>query len=645
MISGAQRADQFASHAWPAVSSLLSLLNKIPALLWSTDPEFQITSLSGAALNAMALEANLYTGKRIDVLFGSPAGDGNALRAHRDALAGAARSFDVEVGGRSLEAHVEALRARDGAITGVIGLALDSTDRLLAENAVRISEQSYRSLIEEAPYGICRATGSGQLLQANRAMLEMLEYDPGSEGDLLVRDLPQIFVSPDGFEALRRELTRSSTVQGLDDAWLRRDGREIRVRVGGRAIRDLAGRLIYFDIFAENVTEKRELEAQLQQAQKIQAIGQMAGGIAHDFNNLLTVINGYCDVLLQKNREEGAERESLLLIRQAGERAASLTRQLLTFSRKQISQPQPVCLNVCVAEVLELTRRLIGENIVVTETLDPAAGTVLADAAQMHQMLMNLVLNARDAMTAGGRLDIMTSCEEVGAEAADRLDLSSGTYAVLRVRDTGVGMDERVRAHLFEPFFTTKPVGEGTGLGLATVYGIVRQARGAIAVDSRPGTGTTFRIYLPQLTADNAAPDNVRLMQPPIRGASTVLVVEDEVVVRRFVKEVLGNSGYHVLEAADAEEALAIAGRYQLPIHLLLTDMVMPGPDGRELARHLKHVHPESRVVIVSGYSETLALDKALGAEIRYLAKPFTAHQLTCMVQEVLAELATNEHE
>ena len=637
VLAGDLCPDKSASSKCPTLASLVSLLDKIPVLLWTTDSEPRFTSLTGAGLHASAVQTTSYAGKEIETLFPRSQTGQSALYAHRKALQGVASSFDVEVSGRHLEAHVEPLRAPEGAVLGVVGLALDATERLVAEKALRISEQSYRSLIEEAPYAICRATESGQLLQANRAMLEMLGYRPGSEADLLERDLPLIFVSPEGFDTFRKALCHGSTVQGLESAWLRRDGQEIQVRVGGRAIRDPAGEILYFDLLAENVTERKELEARLQHAQKMQAIGQLAGGIAHDFNNLLTVINGYCDLLLLNQSEDGVEKRSLLLVRQAGERATSLTRQLLTFSRKQISQPQPIQLNSAVAEVVQLSRRLIGENIALTETLDPAAGLVLADTAQMNQMVMNLVINARDAMAAGGRLHIATCSAEVDLELAERLDLAPGKYAVLTVSDTGIGMDDNVRAHLFEPFFTTKPAGEGTGLGLATVYGIVRQGRGAIEVDSRAGAGTTFRIYLPHLVAENGLSESTPQPQGLVRGASTILVVEDESAVRQFAIEVLADSGYDVLEAANADEALALARQHERPIHLLLTDMVMPGLHGRELAERLREVHPESRVLLVSGYSKTLVADNTLDAGIHYLHKPFTPDQLTRTVSEVLS--------
>ena len=284
-----------------------------------------------------------------------------------------------------------------GAAAGLESTGLPSTDRAAAEQALRLSEQSYRLLIEEAPYAICRATETGQLLQVNRAMLEMLGYSAGAEADLLMLDLPQIFAEPDGFDHFRTSLPRSEAVQGLDSRWIRRDGRQIQVLIGGRRVRGTAGETLYFDLMSENVTERKELEARLAQAEKMQAIGQLAGGIAHDFNNLLTVINGYCDLLLTSEQAD-VRRSHLEMIRQAGERAAGLTQQLLAFSRKQMTRTEPVNLDNIVAEVVQLSRRLIGENIRVIEELLAAGGTVMADPAQIHQMLMNLVINARDAM-------------------------------------------------------------------------------------------------------------------------------------------------------------------------------------------------------------------------------------------------------
>jgi two-component system cell cycle sensor histidine kinase/response regulator CckA len=617
----------------PVLSSLLSLLDRIPALVWATGPDCRFRSLTGAGLSAAGIHADRHLGQPVDSLFGCPA----AMDAHRKALHGSPGSFHAEVKGHSLEAQVEPLQGPDGVVEGVVGVALDGTPRLMAETALRLSEQSYRSLIEEAPYAMCRATESGQLLQVNHAMLEMLGYDPASEADLLVRDLPYIYASPERFQALLAGL-QTGLLQGQESTWIRQDGKSIQVRISVRAARDSAGRILHLDLIAENVTERKELEARLAQAQKMQAIGQLAGGIAHDFNNILTVINGYCDLLLASQRHESRERESLELIRQAGERATNLTQQLLAFSRKQVTHQRPVQLNQVVSEVLKLSRRLIGENIALIEILGETAGHVLADEAQIHQMLMNLVINARDAMASGGRFTVTTSATRVEGDLAKRLDVTPGDYVLLTVTDTGVGMDEHVLSRVFEPFFTTKPAGKGTGLGLSSVYGIVRQSRGAVTVDSFPGCGTSFRIYLPQL---NGAQPSLAAEMPgpePVRSASTILLVEDESSVRNFAAAVLARSGHTVLEASDGEEALVLAEHYHEPIHLLFTDIVMPGLSGRDLAKRFAALHGESKILLTSGYSETLAGNRSLDASINFLAKPFSAEQLTRIVDRILSE-------
>ena len=560
-----------------ALVSLLSLLDRIPALVWAADSELRFTSLTGAGLEAAGLDAHTFAGQSVTSLFGVRHG---AVDAHRKALQGTGGAFHAEVQERKLEAHVEPLRSPDGSIAGVLGVALDATERLMAEMLLRLSEQSYRSLIDDAPYAMCRATESGQLLQVNRAMLEMLGYDPASETDLLVRDLPLIYGSPEDFQAFRSAL-QSGLVQGLDSTWTRLDGSPVPVRVGGRATQDSLGRTLYIDVIAEDATERRELELRLAQGQKMQAIGQLAGGVAHDFNNLLTIINGYCDLLLADQPPDSSQREGLELIRQAGERASNLTQQLLAFSRKQVTAKKPVQLNQVVAEVLQLSRRLIGEDITLIELLRDTAGQVLGDPAQIHQMLMNLVINARDAMPGGGRLTVTTGGTRVGPDLARQLDVPPGEYILLTVTDTGSGMDDHVLQHLFEPFFTTKPAGKGTGLGLSTAYGIVRHSRGAIGVDSFPGRGTTFRVYLPLYRAEEAKPATPTTSQAPARGVSTILLVEDERAVRRFSAEVLSRSGYTVLQAGDAAEAMKVAEEHHGPIHLLFTDIVMPGLNGR----------------------------------------------------------------
>ena len=629
ILPGSQSLEQ--QENCPALTSLLNILARVPVVVWSTDTTGRLTSLTGAGLRQAGLAAEAFSGQQVSTLFRTA----DAIDAHQKALMGQCASFHVDIGGHSLEAQLEPLTGADGRISGVMGVALDSTERLMAETALRLSELSYRSLIDEAPYAMCRATESGQLLQVNRAMLEMLGYDPANEAELLVRDLPLIYLSPDGFHALLAGL-ENGVVQGLENTWLRFDGKPIQVRVGVRAARDSAGKMLHMDLIAENVTERKELELRLAQAQKIQAIGQLAGGIAHDFNNLLTVINGYCDLLLARQAPDSAEREGLELIRQAGARATNLTQQLLAFSRKQVTHQKPVPLNRIVTEVLKLSRRLIGENITLIELLGDGAGQVLADEAQIHQMLMNLLINARDAMPGGGRLTVTTGPTTVEGDLSRRLDVPPGDYVLLTVTDTGIGMDQHILNRVFEPFFTTKPAGKGTGLGLSSTYGIVRQSRGAIIVDSFPGCGTTFRIYLPHLVGAIPAPVAETSAPELVRGASTILLVEDEAAVRQFAAAVLKRSGHTVLEAADADEALLLAERFREPIHLLFTDIVMPGMNGRDLAKRFAGLHSESKILLTSGYSEAFAGTRTLDAGTNFLSKPFSAEQLTRLVNRIL---------
>jgi PAS domain S-box-containing protein len=401
----------------------------------------------------------------------------------------------------------------------------------------------------------------------------------------------------------------------------------------------LGGAVVTFN----DVTERRRLEEQYRQAQKMEAVGRLAGGIAHDFNNLLTVINGYGEFLLSNLDPENPHRPLVEEMRRAGERAATLTHQLLGLCRRQAAAPRVIDLNAVVANCGKLLQRMIGEDVELATDLK-ATRPVRADPAQVDQVLMNLAVNARDAMPQGGTLTIRTrdlELDEAGARA--RAGLRAGAYVLLAVTDTGAGMTEEVRAHLFEPFFTTKEPGKGTGLGLATVYTIVRQARGAVEVDSAPGAGTTFRLYLP--VADGGTPgrpgaerpgrgDLPEAGRPALRGTETVLLVEDEEAVRALIGHVLREGGYTVLEAGQGEEALRIALEYRGPIHLLVADLVLPQLGGQPLAERLRARHPEMAVLFVSGYPDRSGA--AGGQPVHFLQKPFSPAALAQKVREVL---------
>jgi signal transduction histidine kinase/CheY-like chemotaxis protein len=386
-----------------------------------------------------------------------------------------------------------------------------------------------------------------------------------------------------------------------------------------------------------DVTEQRHLEEQFRQSQKMEAVGQLAGGIAHDFNNLLTAILGNTQLLLRDLPPGDAKRGDVEEIRKASERAASLTRQLLAYSRRQMLQPEILDLNVVVVEMDKMLRRLIGEHITLATVLASDLGRVRADPNQIEQVIVNLAVNARDAMEAGGKLTIETANVELDdAFAQAHLGAVPGSYAMLAVTDTGHGMDATVRAHLFEPFFTTKEVGKGTGLGLATVYGIVKQSGGYISVYSETGRGSSFKVYLPRIetAADHSATPS---RGGPARGSETVLVVEDEPAVLSLSCRALEAQGYVVLRATDAETAQRIVERHGGTIHLLLTDVVMPGLSGRELADRLTVKRPGIRVLYMSGYpGDAVVQHGALPSGTAFLQKPFSPDGLARKVRDVL---------
>jgi PAS domain S-box-containing protein len=383
-----------------------------------------------------------------------------------------------------------------------------------------------------------------------------------------------------------------------------------------------------------DITERKKLEDQFLQAQKLESVGRLAGGIAHDFNNLLTVINGYSEIVLSRLGAGDPNWTHVDAVRQAGDRAAGLTQQLLAFSRKQATQPRALRLNAVVAEYERLLRRLVGEDIELLVRLDAEADAVVADPSQLHQVVMNLVVNARDAMPSGGRVLIQTSNTTVRGDEGP--DVAPGPYVVLSVSDTGIGMDDETRAQIFEPFFTTKERGKGTGLGLSTVYGVVHQSGGFIQVESRVGKGTRFAVHLPRTMADVAPVAGGPRPERPV-GSETILIAEDQPHVLALATEALQALGYAVLAAADGAEALHLAGRHAGPIHVLLTDVVMPGLDGKAVAERLAVTRPDTKVIFTSGYTDdVIGLRGVLDAGVAYLPKPFTADTLGAKIREVL---------
>jgi two-component system cell cycle sensor histidine kinase/response regulator CckA len=416
-----------------------------------------------------------------------------------------------------------------------------------------------------------------------------------------------------------------------------KDGKLVKVEVSVNPILGESGEIVGFLAIQRDVTEQKQLQEQFRQAQKMEAVGRLAGGVAHDFNNLLTVISGHTDLLLGSMPTDNPAYGQLQEIRRAAARAASLTRQLLAFSRRQVLVPQVLDLNTVVANMEPMVRRLIGEDIALATLLDPGLGRVKADPGQIEQVLLNLAVNSRDAMPQGGKLTIETRNADLDESYARRhLTVVPGHYVMLALSDTGCGMDAHTLSHIFEPFFTTKGPEQGTGLGLATVYGIVKQSGGYIWAYSEVGVGTTFRVYLPRV---DAPLDVIRTEDVEVTagGTETVLVVEDDPAVRALVQSVLGAKGYQVMTARSVEDALCVAEQHRGPIHLLLTDVVLPGAGGRELAEQLGPLHREMIVLYMSGYTDNAVVHHGvLDARVNFLQKPFTPQTLARKVRSVL---------
>jgi len=441
------------------------------------------------------------------------------------------------------------------------------------------------------------------------------------------------------------EARRLGKPYGVEHRILLPDGKVRLVQQQAEVITNHDGRAIRMVGTQQDVTDLRSLEEQLRHSQKLEAVGQLAGGIAHDFNNLLTAINGYCDLILDDLSERDPMRSDLMEIRRAGERAATLTRQLLAFSRKQVLELRVINLNTVVAGMDNMLRRLLGEDIELHTHFQPDLGSVRADPGQLEQVILNLAVNARDAMSEGGKLTIETSNVVLDEDYASKhQSVVPGFYTLLAVSDTGCGMDSETQARVFEPFFTTKNPGQGTGLGLSMVYGIVKQSGGSIWVYSEPNQGTTLKIFLPALREAQEFAASQEPAEELAKGSETVLVVEDESAVRSFTSMVLKRSGYQVIEASNGEEALSLSRGHLGEIQLLVTDMVMPGMGGRQVAEALETQRPAMRVLYVSGYTENaIAKRGSLGADLPFLQKPFTMEALLRKVRQVLDAPAERE--
>ncbi len=525
----------------------------------------------------------------------------------------------------------------------MVGVIRDITELKAAEKALRESEESYRTAIEHCNDGVAIAR-EGINLFANQRYVEMFGYDGPEE---VVGKPASLIAHPDDIKRMEDILLGRQRGESVPSRYelkgIRKDGEAIDIEIS-------ATRTVYRGepvslAYVRDITERKRMEKeremlqeQVRQSQKLEAIGLLAGGVAHDFNNLLSVINGYSELLLAGCDRDDPRRGDLEQIMQAGQRAASLTSQLLAFSRKQILQPSILNLNDVITDMGKMLRRMIGEDIEFVCVTRPGLGFVHADPGQIQQIIMNLVVNARDAMPQGGKLSIETANVDLEEHAVQRRALMSpGSYIMLAISDNGIGMDEETQDRIFDPFFSTKERGKGTGLGLATVYGIVKQSLGFIWVYSERGKGTTFKIYLPRMQGEAAEPSDGVKEEPDLRGTETVLLAEDEPSVRALAGRILRERGYTVIEGANGEEALSAAQEFAGEIHVVLTDVVMPEMSGKVLVSQIEASRPGIKSLFISGYTDNAIVHHGLlESNVAFLQKPFSADGLARKVREVI---------
>jgi PAS domain S-box-containing protein len=537
----------------------------------------------------------------------------------------------------ALQRARDEVAARERAENRVLRLNED-LERRVKERTLELQEanQALQGQIESSPLAIAVLDTRGHIRAWNPAAERMFGW---THEEAIGRHYPAVpGPRADELEILFRRVLAGETIRGLETSWLRKDRLPVDVRLYTTLLRNPAGEPTGIMALMEDITLTKRLEEQLRQSQKMEAIGKLAGGIAHDFNNLLTGILGFSDLLLEKIEESSPLRQGAMQIKKAGERAASLTSQLLAFSRRQILQPRVLDLNVVVKDMEMLFRRLIGEHIELITDLHASKSRVKIDPGHLEQVIMNLVVNASDAMPKGGRLILQTSnAEPLDESIAHESEPAPNPCLVLSVRDTGIGMDAQTKARIFEPFFTTKEPGKGTGLGLSMVYGIIRQSGGYISVSSAPGAGSTFNICLP------LADEDVLLEQPApaaaklADGSETVLLVEDEETVRSLAQSVLETKGYKVLTASGGPEAISMAENCRATIDLVITDLVMPQISGLEVVQRVGEMHPEAKVLYMSGYTDNDLSDLGVpGGAASLLTKPFSPRALLKAVRETL---------
>jgi two-component system, cell cycle sensor histidine kinase and response regulator CckA len=547
---------------------------------------------------------------------------------------------------RYLQTIKRPLVSPDGTVSQVLGISTDITARKRVEAERDAERQLLNALVEQLPVGVVVIDNGMRITRLNPRICAIFGIEPERLTGMNVSEAVALLKATltDETPAQTADLATTKAVrtgrasEPIEELITTPAGERRRVLVSAAPVTLGGGETLGSVTVFTDVTEQYTVQEQLRQSQRIESIGMLAGGVAHDMNNLLTIITGYSELLLKRVRDDEWLSSKVWEIKKAGDRAAELTHQLLAFSRKQVLKPRVLDLNEVITDMDKMLRRLIGEDIDLKTVTAQSLWPVRADFGQIQQVVMNLAVNARDAMPEGGKLTIQTENVYLDDEyAARHVAVRPGRYVMIAVSDTGTGMDAETRARIFEPFFTTKEMGKGTGLGLSTVYGIVKQSGGSIWVYSEAGLGTTFKIYLP--LAEGAAESPAAEEAPPAtnRGAETLLLVEDEAAVRTFMSGVLEACGYTLLVAADGEEALRAARNHGGPIHLLVTDVVMPRMGGATLAQRLETLRPETRVLYISGYTDdALAHRGVIGTDVAFLEKPFTPDSLLRKIRETL---------
>ena len=637
-ISARKQAEGERDRLW---QERVAMLESVGDGIFGADREGHCTFVNRAATEMLGYSAEECLGRNVHDLIHPVSADGSRHSWEECLIFGAFESAtgvhsDCEVAlrrdGTSVYVEGSAFPViQNGRVESIVISFKDITARKKAEMALQASEARYRNIVENAHEGICMCDAQRQITYCNPRLASLIGHPQDRSG----LTCPEFHFPEDNDESCRRfDRVRQGHIETYETRLRHKDGSARWMSGSASPIQDETGGFAGAVCMFSDITERKRLEEQLRHSQKMEAVGQLAGGIAHDFNNLLTVILGYGDVLERKLPSGDPLRASVLEIRKAGGRAASLIQKLLAFSRKQVLHPQVISLNQLVQELEPMLRRLLGEDIQLDTTLGPAAGNIKADPVQIEQVLMNLSINARDAMRQNGLLLIETQRQVFDARAGALHGLPPGAYAALIVTDTGSGMDQNTKARIFEPFFTTKEPGIGTGLGLSTVLGIVNQSGGGISVYSEPGVGTTFKVYLP--SAD-AAVSSVKPLSPPAsqHAGGSILLVEDDPGILRLASELLREQGYQVAEASSAEDALALCRSASCHPDLLLTDVILGGVDGHELANQLVSADETIQVLYMSGYTERTVIQQGILEPGRsFLSKPFRPDELLWKVAQ-----------